>query len=95
MAGTWRDFALQEDFVLAEDGGFQNFLKENSGFSVRIDAGNLRRVDTLLVELLLSAATAWHKRGLGFQLTRVSDAHEQTLEHLGITSNLLERGQLA
>ncbi len=94
MAGTWKDFALQEDFMPAEDGGVQSFLKENSGFSVRIDAGNLRRVDTMLVELLLSAAATWRKRGLGFQLTRVSDANERVLAHLGITPNLLERGHL-
>jgi ABC-type transporter Mla MlaB component len=95
MAGIWKDFALQEDFMPAQDSGIQSFLKENSGFSVRIDAGNLRRVDTMLVELLLSAAASWRKRGLGFQLTRVSEANERVLVHLGITPNLLERGHLA
>jgi anti-anti-sigma regulatory factor len=95
MAGTWKNFALQEDFTTAEDGEVRRFLLENRGFSVRIDTGNLRRIDTMLVELLLAAAASWRKRGLDFQLTRVSDANERVLAHLGITPNLLEREHLA
>jgi hypothetical protein len=91
MAGTWKDFALQEDSVNAEDGKVHDFLMENKDFSVRIDAGNLRRIDTMLLELLLSAASEWRKCGLGFRMTGVSQDNEDVLVRLGITPDLLER----
>lgn len=91
MAGTWKDFALQENSVNAEDGKVHDFLMENKDFSVRIDAGNLRRIDTMLVELLLTAANEWRKCGLGFKMTRVSQDNEDVLVRLGITPDHLER----
>jgi anti-anti-sigma regulatory factor len=95
MAGTWKDFVLQEGCLTVEDGGVLRFLTNNKGCSVRLDAGQLRRVDTILIEMMLSAAAAWRSRGLGFQITQVSDANEQVFIHLGIPSNLLERSHLA
>lgn len=91
MAGTWKDFALQEDSVNAEDGKVHDFLMENKDFPVRIDAGNLRRIDTMLVELLLTAATEWRKCGLGFRMTRLSPDNEDVLIRLGISPDHLER----
>ena len=91
MFGTGTEFALPEDFTPAEDGSLVGFLAENLTNAVRVDVGNLRRLDTMLVELLLSAAATWARRGLRFEVTRVSAASEEVLQHLGITADLLDR----
>ncbi|MGB8813512.1 MAG: STAS domain-containing protein [Paracoccaceae bacterium] len=91
MTDTWKSFVLTENFRPAEDARLQNFLSENAKFGVRISAAKLRRVDTMLVELLLCAATSWRGRGLGFEVTDVSEANEVVFQQLGITSGLLMR----
>ena len=91
MAGTWKDFALPDDFAPAEDGSLLSFLAAHHMSAVRIDAGNLRKLNTMLVELLLSAAKTWRKRGLAFEVTRLSAANEEVFLHLGITAGFLER----
>ena len=95
MAGTWKDFALPEDFTPAEDGSLVRFLAQNSKSAVRIDMGNLRRLDTMLVELMLAAHATWAKAGLEFEVTRVSAANEEVFMHLGIRADLLERSMAA
>jgi anti-anti-sigma regulatory factor len=91
MAGTWKDFALPQNFMPAHDSSLQDFLTDNQKFAVRIDAGKLRRVDTMLVELLLCAAQSWRTSGLEFQVTKMSAVNEEVFMHLGITSDLLTR----
>jgi anti-anti-sigma regulatory factor len=95
MGIGWKDFAVPEEFTPAGDGSLVAFLAENAASAVRIDVGALRRVDTMLVELLLCGAASWAKRGRKFQVTGVSAAHEEVFLHLGITVDLLERSVAA
>ena len=95
MAVGWKDFEVSHEFTPAEDGSLVAFLAENVTSAVRIDVGALRRVDTVLVELLLCGAVNWAKRGLKFQVTGVSEAHEEVFVHLGIRADLLERSVAA
>lgn len=92
MAGSEKQFAVPKEFTPAEDGSLVVFLTENAACAIRVDLGDLRRLDTMLVELLLSAAATWAKRGLRFRVAGVSTAHEEVFMHLGIKANLLERG---
>lgn len=95
MAVGWKDFEVPQEFTPAEDGSLVAFLAENVVSAVCIDVGALRRVDTMLVELLLCGAASWAARGLKFQVTGVTGAHEEVFLHLGITADLLERSVAA
>jgi anti-anti-sigma regulatory factor len=95
MAATLKTFALTENFLPSQDGTLQKFLNENSKMAVRVDTGKLRRMDTMLVELLLCAAASWRKNGLKFQVTNLSAENEGVFMKLGITSDLVERSVAA
>ena len=95
MAEVWKDFALPENFTPAEDGSLVAFLAQNSEAAVRIDLGALRRLDTQVVELLLTASANWARRGRKFQVSRVSATNEEVFMHLGIKADLLERSVAA
>ena len=75
----------------APDAGLLEFLRSNSGLPVRISARDVRRLDTRLLQLLLSAARAWQDRQLDFRLCDVPDALEHTLGQLGVQPGMLHR----
>ncbi len=95
MTDTWKTFGLPENFNPAEDDSLQNFLSESTKFPVRIDAAKLRRLDTMVVELLLCAARSWQGRKLNFEVIHVSAEIEEVFVRLGITADLLARSVLA
>lgn len=89
MTDTWKIFTLPEAYRPAEDHSLQAFLRDNASFPVRVDAAQLRRLDTMLIELLLSAARAWRTRGLAFEVTQLSRLNEETCLTLGLRSEHL------
>ena len=89
MTETWKSFVLPEGFKPAEDGSLQAFLGANGGSAVRINAGNLRRLDTVLIELFLCAAQAWRDAGQPFAVTHLTTAQEDILLSLGLTPDHL------
>lgn len=91
MTDTWKSFALPEVLRPAEDDRLLAFLRDNTASAVRIDATRLRRLDTGLVELLLTAAKAWRGKGLPFEVTGLSPVNEEVCMHLGLRSEHLFR----
>lgn len=89
MTDSWKSFALPEVYHPADDVSLQAFLRENSNSAIRVDATRLRRLDTMLIELLLSAARAWRQKGLGFELVQLSRLNEETCLGLGLRSDHL------
>jgi anti-anti-sigma regulatory factor len=89
MTDTWKSFALPEVLRPAEDDSLLAFLRANTTSAVRIDAARLRRMDTALIELLLTAARDWRARGLGFELTQLSPLNEGVCLQLGLRSDHL------
>ena len=68
-----------------------NFLGKNSGTAVRVNLAALRRVDTLVVQVLLIAARDWERRGLAFSLTGVRPDLDEALHQIGVTNGLIHR----
>lgn len=91
MAESWKHFVLTENFRPADDGRLKLFLLENAGCAVRIGAGNLRRLDAMLLELLLAAARVWRMRGQKFEVTEVSLPIEDAFLRMGALPELLVR----
>lgn len=89
MTDTSKSFVLPENFRPTDDGSLQEFLRANAGFAVRIDAGKLRKLDSILIELLLCAAKAWRAKHLSFEVRDLSRANEEILMYLGLKSDHL------
>ena len=85
MTDTWKSFVLPENFKAAEDGSLRDFLRMNAGAAVRIDVGGLRRLDTVLIELLLCAAQDWRKAGKGFEVANLTGVNAEVVATLGLT----------
>lgn len=94
MPDTSKCFVLPGNFKPADNGELQDFLFANEEFAVRIDAGQLRRPDTLLVEHLLVAARAWRDHGLSFEVTNLTKAIEEVFLTLGLKDHLNWRAAL-
>ncbi len=71
------------------------FLRDNSGTAVRIEAGKLRRLDARLLEMLLCAARTWQSDGLGFEVANLTAENAEVLSMLGVTPDLLQRSAAA
>jgi hypothetical protein len=89
MTKIWKNFDLPESYKPSEDKGLQEFLLANALSAVRISAAKLRRADTLLIELLLSAAQEWRAREQPFEVIELTSANEEVFMHLGITPDHL------
>ncbi len=89
MTDTWKCFVLPENYRPTEDGSLQEFLRANAGSAVRINAGKLRKLDPILIELLLCAAQAWRANRLPFEVMDLSHPNEDVFLCLGIKSDHL------
>ena len=69
----------------------RSFLDTHRGSPVGLSAAMVKRLDSLMVQFLLSAARAWAARGQDFVLTQVPDHVESTFDLLGITPDMLRR----
>ena len=91
MPASLRTFDLPEDYRPATGDLLQDFLNKNSSKPVAISVSALRRLDTLVVQLLLVAARDWRRRGLGFTLTGLRPDLDEALHQIGVTEDLLGR----
>ena len=89
MTDSWKTYALPEVYRPAEQNGLQAFLRDNARSAVRIDASRLRRLDSILVELLLCASRAWREKGLAFELVQLNRPNEEVCITLGLRSDHL------
>jgi anti-anti-sigma regulatory factor len=89
MTDTWKIFPLPDSYAPAPGDDLQQFLRDNATSPIRIDASQLRRLDTMSVEVLLSAARSWREKGLGFELVQLSRPNEEVCLTLGLRSEHL------
>ena len=79
--------AAQSDHTALQQ--LQAFLSVNRQHPVWIEAGGLRRPDTLLLQLLVAACRDWVARGLPFRLTGVPDRILSLLPLLGLQPDMI------
>lgn len=91
MPASLKIFDLPQAYRPRPGDPLQEFLKNNSGLPVAINATALRRFDTLVVQLLLVAARDWRRRGVGFTLTGLRPDLDDALRQIGVTDDLLDR----
>ena len=95
MPDSLKCFDLSNGFRIGQGDPLQQFLKENSGMAVVINLSALRRIDTLVLQLLLVAARDWARRGLGFTLVGLTQDVDEALLQMGAREDLLKRGVTA
>jgi anti-anti-sigma regulatory factor len=83
--------ALPARWSEASHKSLHDFLDAHRSGPVGISAAALKRLDSLMVQFLLSAARDWAGKGQDFVLTQVPDHVESGLELLGITPAMLRR----
>lgn len=67
----------------------QTFLLANRERPVRLVAVDMRRPDSLLVQLLVAARRDWERRGLPFRLTDAPDRIVSLLPVLGLAPDMI------
>ena len=83
------EFSLSSASSNLQDLKLYKFLENNTANAVRISAAGLQKIDSLLLQLLLSAAKAWSERGLGFELTEVPAEFESCFTLLGLRPEMI------
>lgn len=87
QTGALWTLAAQSDHTALQQ--LQAFLLVNRHHPVRIEASDLRRPDTLLLQLLVAACRDWVARGLPFQLTGLPDRILSLLPPLGLRPDMI------
>lgn len=70
----------------------QTFLLANRERPVRLVAADMRRPDSLLMQLLVAARRDWERRGLPFRLTDAPDRIVLLLPLLGLAPDMIGMG---
>lgn len=91
MPTSLQIFDLPDGYRPMPGDPLQDFLNKNRDQPVAINLAALRRIDTLVVQLLLVAARDWRRRGLGFTLTSLRPDLDEALHQIGVTDDLLAR----
>ena len=91
MPASLKSFDLADGYRPMPGDPLQDFLNKNRDQPVAINLAALRRIDTLVVQLLLVAARDWRRRGLGFTLTSLRPDLDEALHQIGVTDDLLGR----
>jgi len=89
MQNETQIYIFPEKFAFDEDTSLKVFLREHKGSSVEINAQNLRKIDSLLLQYLIAAARVWLANGQSFALTHVPGAMGNDLTLLGIDTQTL------
>lgn len=84
-------YVLPPRWSLAAQAALHDVLQSNATRPVRLSAANLKRVDCLMLQYLLSAARAWAARGLDFALVDIPAPVGEVFDLLGVTPAMLER----
>jgi len=82
-------FVLQNESETMVDMALLDFLKQNTGSPVRIEATALRRMDARLLELLIVAARSWRKADLPFEVQGLGESPLRWLDRLAIAPETL------
>lgn len=82
-------FVIPEKFAFDEDTSLKVFLCDNHSANVQINVGNLRKIDSLLLQYLIAANRAWTKRNLTMEITHVPSDIGDTMTQLGVDQNSL------
>jgi anti-anti-sigma regulatory factor len=90
MSTTWNEFDLADRPPLGADDPLLAFLREKRGEPVRILFGRQRRIDTRLIQVLLSAARDWRARGVGFEIAQVPSALAEDFGRIGLEPGMLD-----
>lgn len=91
MPDTWKDFTLRDGEGAAKGGNLSTFLTGSAGSSARLNAAGLRRLDTMVLQLILCAAAERARRQIGFELVDVPEPIDAQLCLLGVTQDILKR----
>lgn len=67
----------------------QTFLSTHRDSAVCLEAGELKRPDTILLQILLSARRDWAARGVPFRTINLPDRLLSLLPHLGLEPDTL------
>lgn len=67
----------------------QSFLSENRDQAICLEACDLRRPDTLLLQLIAAAYRDWSARDLPFRLTNFPDSMMSLLPLLGLQPDMI------
>ena len=92
MPANLNNFDLPERYRPAPGDALLEFLKTNSAMPVSVNVAALRRLETVVVQLLLVAAADWRRRGIAFTLTGLRPDLGDALDQIGVTRDLLDRG---
>ena len=60
---------------------------------LQIDASKVERIDTPVIQVLLSAASLWREDGIAMQVSAQSGIFEENLLTLGLNASELEVGE--
>jgi hypothetical protein len=91
MPDTWREFSLLEEGGTAKASDLSVFLRDSARSSVRLNAGGLRRMDMMVLQLILCAVADRARRKLGLEMTDVPTSIDAQLGLLGVTQDILKR----
>jgi anti-anti-sigma regulatory factor len=89
MQSTMQVYTLPEKFAFDEDTSLKVFLREHKTSPVEINAQNLRKIDSLLLQYLAAASRVWRSNGLGFEISHLPKPLGDDLNLLGIDSHIL------
>jgi len=82
-------YIFPDKFAFDEDISLKVFLRENTDSSIDLNAQNLRKIDSLLVQYLIAAAKAWQAKNLNLHLSQVPPALGDDLVRLGVEPQTL------
>jgi anti-anti-sigma regulatory factor len=77
-------YTIPERFAFDEDTSLKVFLGANQAAHIEINAANLRKMDSLLMQYLIAANRAWAQRALTFEITNVPSDIADSMTQLGI-----------
>ncbi|MDG2528885.1 chemotaxis protein CheX [Caulobacter zeae] len=81
--------SLPETLDLKASGPLKAAFLERRGDAVEVDAGNVRRLGGLCLQVLLAAKTAWAADGKSFSIRAPSEAFVETTRLFGAEGALL------
>lgn len=89
MSADWKSYALPDRADDSDLSGLHAFLLAHQSDPVRLSARAWRRIDTRLVQYLITAARDWKDRKLGFVLGDVPAPQAALLTLISVTPDLL------
>lgn len=86
MAHDWKLFEHPDRLSVQPGDPLLTFLKGNACVPVRVSLRHQKRTDSLVVQVLLTAAKAWKRHGLGFDVIDLPPRLMQEFATLGLSA---------